>query len=119
MKSERKKLVDKLDKAVSAYVRSRDKACVTCGSTERLGCGHIFSRVAHSTRWDISEQGNCWCQCWGCNYRHEFDPYPYFTWYEKKFGKEALEELHQKFKTPHKYKDFELQEMLDNIKSMT
>lgn len=114
MPTARQKLVKKLDTEFSLYIRERDGHCVTCGSAERLTNGHLFSRVAHSTRWS---ELNCHCQCWGCNYRHEFDPYPFLNWFENKFGKEALDELHREFVTPRKYKDHDLQELFEQVKS--
>lgn len=110
----RKLLVKKLDSKVSKFIRARDKACVLCGSVEKLTNGHIFSRVAYSTRWDTTDDGNCHCQCWDCNYRHEYDPYPYINWYIKKFGQDKLDELHKRFNTPVKYHSRDLLEMIEN-----
>jgi hypothetical protein len=117
-KPSRKTLVKKLDQAVSLYIRNRDKACVVCGSSERLNNGHIFSRTAYSTRWDITEDGNCHAQCWPCNYRHEHDSYPFNNWYIMKFGKDKWDELHRRYSTPQKYKDFELIELIEHIKGL-
>lgn len=117
-KPSRKSLVKKLDVAVSLYIRNRDKACVVCGSTEKLSNGHVFSRVAYSTRWDTSEDGNCHCQCWSCNFRHEHDAYPYNNWYIIKFGKDKWDELHLRYATPKKYKDFELIDLLNDVKGL-
>ena len=113
----RKTLVRNLDKAVSEFVRKRDKACVQCGTTQRLGCGHIFTRKNYSTRWDISGDGNCHTQCWPCNYSHGSDQWPYFKWYIEKFGQEAFDELRFRHKQTRKFKNFELQGLLDEIKS--
>jgi len=116
MSSDRKKLVAKLDKVFSEYIRKRDgNRCVTCGSLERPTCGHVFSRSSYSTRWD---EQNAWCQCWGCNYKHEFDPYPLTEYARKTLGQELYDEVHLRYNTPHKFKDFEIQEMIDKFKSM-
>ena len=115
IKSDRKKLVEKLDRATSKYIRLRDGACVTCGNVNEPNNGHLFSRNAHNTRWDISEDGNCHQQCWPCNYAHENDPAPYFIWYIKKFGQEKFDELRFRFKTPTKLTESQLQEKLDYI----
>lgn len=104
----RKGIVKKLDKIVSEYVRLRDKQCVLCGNREALGAGHIFSRKAYSTRWDIRKDGNVHCQCWPCNYKHVMDQYPYFDWYTKKFGQKRFDALRREFKTVKKYKTHEL-----------
>ena len=115
-KASRKTLVKKLDKIVSQYIRLRDKYCVVCGSGERLTNGHLYSRTTYSTRWDITDDGNCHCQCWGCNFKHEFDPYPYTNWYIEKFGKDKWDELHTKFRTLTKYSNTDLEELYETIK---
>ena len=118
-KPSRKTLVRNLDNAVSRYIRDRDGCCVQCGSTERLTCGHIFTRKNYSTRWDIrSDGGNLWCQCWPCNFRHGIDAWPYFKWYIDKFGQEKFDELRRRFKSFRKFKDFDLEELLDEIRSI-
>lgn len=106
-KPNRKLTVKKLDTAVSLFIRARDGRCVTCGSMEKLTNGHLWSRVAYSTRWD---ELNCHCQCWNCNYRHEFDPYHYQEWFKTKYGEEAYHELHRKFRVPVKYSTAELED---------
>ena len=116
-KPSRKTLVRNLDKSVSEYIRNRDKWCVLCGSTERLGCGHIFTRKNYSTRWDISHDGNCHAQCWSCNYSHGSDQWPYFEWYIDKFGQEKFDELRRRHKTVQKFKNHDLKELLKEIKN--
>jgi len=80
-KSARQEIVSKLDKIVSEITRIRNDKCVLCKSKNKLGWGHIFSIKAYNTRWDIAEDGNVHTQCWGCNYSHVRDQYPYFNWY--------------------------------------
>ena len=71
-KSTRKKLVDKLDKVFSIYIRRRyadnDIAeCFTCGKQDhwkKLQNGHFQSRKHYATRW---HEVNCQVQCAGCN----------------------------------------------------
>jgi len=112
-KISRKGIVKKLDRIVSQIVILRDKRCVTCGSRNNLGCGHLFSRIAYSTRWDLD---NCFCSCWNCNFSHEYDPYPLMTYAEKRYGKRKLENLHIKYKTAKKYRNYELEELFDLLK---
>lgn len=109
-KPSRKTLVKKLDKVLSKYIRARDKRCVVCGSTERLTNGHLFTRRAYSTRWT---ELNCHCQCWGCNYRHEFDFYPYQNWFVKKYGQEVYDELYREYRTPRKFRNSDLIELIE------
>ena len=112
-KPSRKSLVRQLDETVSLLVRKRDKVCVTCGSIKRLGCGHVFSRVAYSTRWDLT---NCHCQCAICNLKHEYDPYPYMKFLTDILGVEGVEALHRQYVTPRKWKDYELTGLLEELK---
>ena len=71
-RTQRKKLVDKLDKVFSIYIRRRyadnDVAeCFTCGKQDhwkKLQNGHFQSRKHYSTRW---HEQNCQVQCAGCN----------------------------------------------------
>ena len=116
-KPSRKTLVRNLDKAVSEYIRNRDEYCVVCGSTYRLQNGHLFTRKNYSTRWDVSDDGNCHALCEKCNLRDSYDTYHYRRWYREKFGTEKFDELHRKFSTMRKFKNYELKELLDEIKS--
>jgi 5-methylcytosine-specific restriction endonuclease McrA len=108
----RKGLVRKLDKLVGDIVKQRDGICTTCGSHSDLQPGHLFSRVAYSTRWDLM---NVYCQCRSCNLRHEYDPYPLTNYFIEIWGRKKLDELHFKYVHPVKFKDFQLQELYDNL----
>lgn len=113
IRASRKSLVRKLDELVSQIVRLRDKKCIVCGTTKDLTCGHVFSRSAYSTRWDLS---NCYAQCWPHNFSHEFDPYPMINVIIALKGNEFLAELHRIYKTPVILKDFQLEEMVEQFK---
>lgn len=97
--STRKKAVLAADKAFSLMIRNRDRRCVVCGSTERLTCGHLFSRAHYSTRWDPE---NAFCQCAPCNFRHEFDPGPLTLYYLSLYGAAKYSALHARFSRPAK-----------------
>lgn len=112
-KISRKGLVKKLDKLVSQLVVERDGLCVTCGSKKTLGAGHLFSRIAYSTRWDLM---NVYAQCWPCNFKHEHDPYPLTNYFIEIWGRQKLEDLHKRYVTPVKYKDFQLKELYESLK---
>ena len=104
--------VKRLDNAFSLYIRERDGwQCVTCGSRvkERLQCGHLFSRVAYSTRWD---ERNAYCQCASCNLHHEHDPYPLMSYFLSLYSQADLDRLHEKYRTPVKLKDSEIDELI-------
>ena len=112
-KPSRKLLVKKLDKAVSELVRERDGCCVVCGSTYKLGCGHIFTRKNYSTRWDLQ---NCWCQCWSCNFYHSsVEPWKYFNWFITKFGQDKFDDLYQRHKQVVKFTNYDLEILLEEI----
>jgi hypothetical protein len=112
VKSERKKLVAKLDAVFSEYIRARDGyRCITCGvqGRERDGlmqCGHLFTRASYSTRWD---ELNCFCQCRGCNLSHEYDPAPFTIRFIHKYGQEAYERLYAKSKSTLKLTDADME----------
>lgn len=97
-----------MDKVVSEIVQMRDKRCVTCGSYDQPTAGHVFSRVAYSTRWDLT---NTFRQCWPCNYRHEFDPYNFTEWYRKNYGSASYNRLHRKYETVHKFSTPDLKDL--------
>jgi hypothetical protein len=104
--------VKRLDNAFSLYIRERDGwQCVTCGSRvkERLQCGHLFSRAAYSTRWD---ERNAYCQCASCNLYHEHDPYPLIQHFLSLYTQSDLDRLHEKYRTPVKLKDSEIDELI-------
>lgn len=107
-KTDRQKAVKKLDDAFSLYIRARDERCVTCGSFDRPTCGHVFTSMAFSTRWD---EENAYKQCWPCNFKHEFDPYPLTEFTRKHLGQEKYDALHLRYQTTKKYKTFELDEL--------
>lgn len=95
----RKKAVKKADEWMSKYIRARDARCVTCGATENLTNSHLITRGKYATRWD---EDNCYCQCSGCNMRHEYQPEIYTDWWITKHGEEAYHALVLKSNTPVK-----------------
>ena len=102
---------------MSLIIRKRGPNCVVCGSPNYLQNGHLFSRVSYSTRWDISEDGNCHTQCRGCNLRHEIDFYPYSNWYVEKFGQEKMEKLHFKYREVIKFSTPDLEDLYEELKT--
>lgn len=111
--TKRKKLVKDLDKIFSLFIRARDKHCVLCGSKERLQCGHLFSRASYSTRWS---EINCHCQCASCNMRHEYDFYPFQSWFVSRFGQKIYDDLYATYKQARKIKDYEIQLLIEEYK---
>lgn len=118
-KISRSGLVKKLDAVFSQYIRERDQnICFTCnkvkGPDDVMTCGHLFSRVAYSTRWD---EENASCQCWPCNFKHEFDFEPYRRKFVKRHGAKKYNSLYVKFKTAKKYANWELEELVEYYKN--
>jgi len=111
--TDRKKLVKKLDKIFSEYIRARDKyKCITCGATKEthiIQCGHLFSRQCHSTRWDES---NAHAQCAGCNYRHEFDFEQFRRAWIDRHSAAEYDKLYAKFSGHTKFTNSELEAMI-------
>ena len=114
-KTPRQKAVALADKHFSEYIRRRDRRCVCCGSTNNLQCGHLFSRKNYSTRW---EPLNAYCQCSGCNLRHEYDPYTLTSYFIDLYGKEAYDDLHLKHVTPKKYTTAEILQIAESYKRL-
>lgn len=114
-KLSRKSLITKLDGLVSKIVRERDGACVVCGQVTNLQAGHVFSRRHYATRWDLL---NVHTQCSGCNFRHNGDAVPYYSWFVRKFGQEEFDRLHDKHIQIKQFKDFQLQELLEELKAL-
>ena len=114
-KSQRKKLVAELDRVFSLYIRKRDGRCVLCGTTERLQCGHLFSRTAYSTRWHTA---NAHGQCAKHNLMHEHDAWPFYSWFIHKFGREKFEQMHVAYNTPRKFTDAELEDMIETFRGL-
>ena len=98
-RTQRKKLVDKLDKVFSIYIRRRfannDIAqCFTCGKQDhwkKLQNGHFQSRKHYSTRW---HERNCQVQCAGCNVFRYGEQYKFSKNLNNTYYDGLAEELH-------------------------
>ena len=101
------------DKVHARFIRDRDRGiCVICGSTVQPECGHLFTRAAHSTRWDYLPDGNCHCQCHACNMRHEEDAKPFTDWYIGKFGQAAYDALLARHNRVRRWSVGELEDLI-------
>lgn len=108
-----KQLKSTLDKVFSEYIRARDGRCFTCGSTEALSCGHLFSRVSLVTRW---HEQNAHAQCSGCNLRHEYDFAIYEDAFIKRYGQAAYDRLKALHYKSTKISRTELIELIEEYK---
>jgi len=109
----RKKLIKELDRVFSLYIRARDGRCVCCGKTDKLTCGHVFSSAHYSARWD---EVNAYCQCVGCNFLHEQDPYPYYKYVIGRIGQKRFDLLHMRYSTPAKFTVADIEMLLNKYR---
>jgi hypothetical protein len=117
MKSDRKRLTMKLDRVFGDHIKeSKGRVCVLCGKKRHIQAGHLFSRVSHSTRWD---EINVWPQCRGCNYKHEFRPEHFHSWFIHSFGLEAWDTLRLRANTPRKFTLDELRDLIEHYGKLT
>ena len=114
---EKKRLIKELDRIFSFYIRTRDGwKCVTCGSTDResLQCGHLFSRISYNTRWD---ERNAYCQCSGCNFRHEHDPGPLTSYFLSLYSSREYQKLYNESHKQRHFYNYDLIKLIDYYKA--
>ena|SRR3990167_8732657 len=111
-KTSRKSLIRKLDTLVRKIVLERTPSCVVCGAVTNLQPGHVFSRAHYATRWDLD---NVWTQCRDCNFKHELNSWPFFSWFIGQFGKKALDKLEFKYRQLTHFKSSDLLALLDQL----
>jgi hypothetical protein len=115
MKSDRKKLIAKADKVFSEYIRKRDNyVCFVCGKqgSEKDGvmqCGHLFTRADYTVRWD---EMNAWCQCRGCNFRHEYDWFPFYHAVLNHYHMDRLDYLTERRRDKKKLTNPDIEEII-------
>ena len=99
--------VKKLDAVFSKHIRTSEAVdgigtCVTCGVSRpwlQMQNGHFFSRSRYGTRWD---EVNCHTQCVACNMFLKGNYINYTRYMIDRYGREAVDELEIKSKTPIK-----------------
>ena len=119
-KSERQKIVDKLDTLFSKVVRTRDRySCqkdkCTCLNNKYTQCCHIWGRRSEATRWD---EKNAITMCY---YHHltwaHHEPLEFSEWIKKKIGSKLYYALRKKSETPTPQRTVEqLGELYDELK---
>ncbi len=118
-KPSRKTLVKKLDDLQREILFNYwGKKCVMCGSTDKVGVSHVFSRKNYITRWDIEPGGNAYPGCWPCNFRHVRDQYHYFKWFKNMYGDKRFEELRFEWNQTRPFKNWELEEKIEEYKKL-
>jgi len=96
-------------RAISLFVRKRDKKCVTCGKTDgQLDCGHFFpnternSQLGGNALWYDVRNLNAQCS-FNCNRMQSGNLSQYAIYLEKKYGHGILQELNTLYQTPKKW----------------
>jgi hypothetical protein len=115
--NDREKSILRLDMICRDKTLARDGyRCVLCGEKDAklLQCGHLFSRVAYSTRWD---ERNLVCQCGPCNLRHELNPHILTAWFVRQFGLSVYETLLVKHKRISKLSTADLEALAEHIEA--
>ena len=121
-KSNRSRLVKKLDAAFSQYIRHRDSVdgictCCTCGTRKpikEMQCGHFISRSKYATRWD---EDNCAAQCVGCNMFKQGEQYKFSIYIDQKHYAGKADEILQRSYATQKFTEYELEEMITHYKN--
>jgi 5-methylcytosine-specific restriction endonuclease McrA len=117
-KTDRQKLINKLDTSFSEFIRLRDSdhqgvcKCVTCGDFKhftQMDAGHFITRDNMATRW---EEENVNAQCQSCNRFKGGKQYEHGLAIDKKYKDPGLaSKLHIKSKSPCNWTDKELEVM--------
>jgi 5-methylcytosine-specific restriction endonuclease McrA len=123
-KTDRQKLINKLDTVFSEFVRLRDSdhqgicKCITCNVPKHwtdMDAGHFVTRDNHATRW---EEENVNAQCQSCNRFKGGKQYEHGQAINRKYKDPLLADvLTIKSKSPCNWEDFELETMHKYFKS--
>jgi hypothetical protein len=93
-------------KAVSRYVRTRDKRCVTCGGSPDHA-GHFQYNTERNKQLGGNELWydirNVHAQCVGCNNYKSGNLVPYTIFMEEKYGSGIVLDLYKLWRTPKKW----------------
>lgn len=122
-KLSRSKLIKKLDKIFSIYIRTRYAKnniaqCFTCGKKDdykRLQCGHFQSRRFYSTRWN---ELNCQVQCAGCNVFKYGEQFIFSKNLDIKYGIGTAENLYIEAHKTIKYSTSDIQDLITNYEML-
>ena len=111
----RKTAVNKADKFASLTVRLAGRCVLSYrgGCSGKLECGHLFSRVAYSTRW---ADMNLYCLCSFHNIRMEDDPViaeALLSYARELWGEGRIEDLHRIYEAARPVPTYLIQELAD------
>lgn len=118
-KSNRRRLVEKLDNIFSKYIRLKEAApmtglvkCISCGRTydwRDIQNGHYASRANMATRWS---ETNCHPQCYACNVMRHGNMIEYRHALVKLYGEQGVEQIEAEAHTTRKFAEWELEDMI-------
>ena len=109
----RKGLIRKLDKITSQLVVARDGKCFTCGTTQNLTNGHLFTRGLYVVRWDLL---NSFCLCAGCHlYWWHKHPIEAAEFTKSKLGVFEYNRLNERAQQIKKWNEHELEILLEDL----
>lgn len=117
-KTDRQKLIARLDEVFSLFVRLRDSdkngmvKCITCGAIDhytKVDAGHFVTRENMGCRW---EEENVNGQCQHDNRFKSGKQYEHGLAIDKKYGPGTASKLVIKGKSPCHFEDFELEAMI-------
>jgi len=115
----RKKLIARLDKVFSQWVRRKDAdhrgyvECWTCGKVlpwSRVDAGHFQSRAKFSTRWD---ERNVKPQCKTCNGFRSGEQWKFARHLDRVYGEGTALEIEALSNTTKKFSSEELEALVD------
>ena len=120
-KASRAKLIEKLDRVFSQYIRVKYSnnqgfcECISCGKRQYwrdIQNGHYMSRRYLSTRWS---EDNCRPQCVGCNIFNQGNIQAYRIALIKQIGEQRVNLVEARARQEHcKYGEFELNAMIQH-----
>ena len=122
-KSDRQKLVAKLDTIFSEWVRLRDSdhqgvcKCITCGDFKHwqsMDAGHFITRENMGTRW---EEPNVNAQCPHCNRFKAGRQYEHGIAIDRKYGQGTADLMTAKGNAVCNWEDFEIETMYKYYKN--
>ena len=125
-KLERKKLIKKLDKVFSQYVRVKNMddngyiECYTCRERKKftnIQAGHFMSRKSYSTRW-LEEPPNVMPQCVSCNIFKSGMSWEFGKRLDEDFGEGTAEEISRLSKQTVKISSGELESMIEHYQDL-
>lgn len=122
VKTERQKLITKLDLLFSEYIRIRncdDKGnvnCITCGDQYHwtdVQCGHYVKRANMATRYHLE---NCGEQCATCNCAKDGMEDEHWNYINQTYGPGTADKLERLGRDEAHFSEHELHGMIEELK---